>query len=297
MTPLVEDRFAELSRTTHGGNTPLAWSTLVARVLSGLALVRVTATYALLLAVVAATLAVLGPGAQGRAIDNLSTNLDNLTHGQLGTLIGSAFVTADDRVYLWLPGLVCLLALGELLWRGKGLVAAFTVGHVGATLIIAVVLAVAVVAGWLPASIADASDVGISYGAAAVVGALTAAIPVRWRPAWICFWLANAIVVATGLGSFDFTATGHAVALALGMLLSTRFRAPVSWTPVRLVLLAGGVVFGYFTFIGFSVAGTPVAGLAAALIALVARSAVSRWSSGERSQSVAPPDHSGVLAV
>ncbi|MDT7764036.1 MAG: hypothetical protein QOC63_3456, partial [Mycobacterium sp.] len=163
----------------------------MARVLSGLALVRVTATYAVLLVVVAVTLVVLGPGAQGRAIDSLSTNLDNLARGQLATLIGSAFVTADDHVYVWLPGLVCLLALGELLWRGKRLVVAFTVGHVGATLIIAVVLAIAIVLGWLPASIAGASDVGISYGAAAVLGTVTAAIPARWRPAWVCFWLAN----------------------------------------------------------------------------------------------------------
>jgi hypothetical protein len=269
----------------------------VARVLSGLALVRVTATYAVLLVVVAATLVVLGPGAQGRAIDNLSTNLDNLARGQLGTLIGSAFVTADDRIYVWLPGLVCLLALGELLWRGKRLVVAFTVGHVGATLIVAVVLAIAIVMGWLPASIAGASDVGISYGAAAVLGTLTAAIPARWRSAWVCFWLANALVVVTGLDSFDFTATGHAVALTLGVLLSTRFRSPARWTPPRLMLLAGGAAFGYSTVIGSSVAGTPVAGLAAALIALFARSAISRWSGRQRSQSVAPPDHSGALAV
>jgi hypothetical protein len=269
----------------------------VARVLSGLALVRVTTTYAVLLVIVAATLLVLGPGAQGRAIDNWSTNLDNLARGQLGTLIGSAFVTVDDHVYVWLPGLVCLLALGELLWRGKRLVVAFTVGHVGATLIIAVVLAVAIVMGWLPASIAGASDVGISYGVAAVLGTLTAAIPARWRPAWVCFWLVNALVVVTGLGSFDFTATGHAVALTLGVLLSTRFRSPARWTPLRLMLLAGGAVFGYFTLIGFSVAGTPVAGLAAALLALFARSAISRWTGRERSQSVAPPDHFGALAV
>jgi hypothetical protein len=266
-------------------------------VLSGLALVRVTAAYAVLLVVVAATLLVLGPEAQGRAIDNWSTNLDNLARGQLGTLIGSAFVTEDDHVYAWLPGLVCLLALGELLWRGKRLVVAFTLGHVGATLIIAVVLAVAIVMGWLPDSIAGASDVGISYGAAAVLGTLTAAIPARWQPAWVCFWLANAMVVATGLGSFDFTATGHAVALTLGVMLSTRFGSPARWTPLRLMLLAGGAVFGYCTLIGYSVAGTPVAGLAAALLALFARSAISRWSGRERSQSVAPPDHSGAFAV
>jgi hypothetical protein len=62
------------------------------------------------------------------------------------------------------------------------------------------------------------------------------------------------------------------------------------------MLLAGGVAFGYNALIGFS-AGAPVAGLATALIALVARSAVHRWSSRERSRSVAPLDHSDALAV
>jgi hypothetical protein len=268
----------------------------VSRVLSGLALVRVTAAYAGTLALVAAALVALGPQAQSHVIDHLSTNLHNLARGPLGTLIGSAFVTGDDRVYVWLPGLACLLTLGELLWRGKGLVVAFMIGHVGATLIIAAGLATAIVAGWLPASIADASDVGISYGAAAVLGTLTAAIPTWWRLAWVCFWLANAVLVATSLGSFDFTATGHVVALALGVLLSTRFRSPVQWTVPRLILLAGAVAFGYNALIGYS-AGAPVAGLATALIALVARSAVHRWSSREQSRSVAPPDHSGALAV
>jgi hypothetical protein len=65
---------------------------------------------------------------------------------------------------------------------------------------------------------------------------------------------------------------------------------------MRLMLLASGAAFGYNALIGFS-AGAPVAGLATALIALVTRWAVHRWSSRELSRSVAPPDHSGTLAV
>jgi hypothetical protein len=259
----------------------------MSRVLSGLASVRVTASYAVTLVLIAATLSAMGPQVQSRVVDDLSTNLHNLARGHLGTLIGSAFVTADDHIDAWLPGLACLLALGELLWRGKRLVVAFTVGHVGATLIIAAGLATAVLVGGLPTSIADASDVGISYGAAAVLGTLTAAIPPWWRLPWVCFWSANALLVVTGVNGFDFTATGHAVALTLGILLSSWFRSPARWTPWRLMLLAGGVAFGYTALIGFSVAGAPVAGLATALIALLARSAVSRWNSRARSQSVA----------
>ena len=71
-------------------------------------------------------------------IRHASTNLHNLSHGHLGTLLGSAFVVDAGPIYDWLPGLVCLLALAELLWRSARLVVAFAVGHVGATLLVAV---------------------------------------------------------------------------------------------------------------------------------------------------------------
>ena len=146
----------------------------------------------------------------------MSTNLHNLAHGHLSTLVGSAFVEDGGDVFVWLPGLVCLLALGELIWRSRGLLIAFVVGHVGATLLVAVGLVAAVEAGWLPTSVARASDVGVSYGAVCVLGALTASIPSRWRAVWIGWWLG--IGVAAALGT-DFTPFGHILALLLGLSL------------------------------------------------------------------------------
>ena len=252
---------------------------------SSLVAVRVTVAYAVTLLLVATTLLVLGPRVQDRVVSHLSTNLHNLAHGHLGTLLGSAFVTADGQVYVLLPGLVCLLALAELLWRSGRLVLAFALGHIGATLIVAVGLAAAIKFGWLPISIARASDVGLSYGAMAVLGTLTAAIPPRWRPAWIGWWLAVAlVVVASGA---DFTAAGHTVALMLGMLLSTRFRSATHWTLVRLVLLAGGVAFGYLMLIGVSLPAAPVAGSTGMLVALIARWVARRWRSRRVHQSTA----------
>jgi len=64
----------------------------VANVLS-LVAVRVTVAYAVTLLLVATTLLVLGPRVQDRVVSHLSTNLHNLAHGHLGTLVGSAFVT------------------------------------------------------------------------------------------------------------------------------------------------------------------------------------------------------------
>lgn len=206
--------------------------------------VRVTLFYAATLAAVALALYVLGPRANSEAIRQASTNLHNLGEGRIHTLIGSAFVTADGPIYVWLPGLVAILALGELLWRSGRLAVAFAVGHVGATLIVAAGLAGALAAGLLSRSIVDVADVGMSYGAVGVLGTITAAIPQRWRPAWIGWWLAVAVGAAVVSGGY-FTTAGHGVALVLGMLVGTRFGRPARWTAARWALLAGAASFGY----------------------------------------------------
>ncbi len=237
-----------------------------ARTLSGAASLRFTATYAVMLLAVSLFLTATGPHTRERVVDQMSTNLHNLAHGHLGTLIGSAFVNDDGDVYLWLPGLVCLLALGELIWRSRGLLITFAVGHIGATLIVAGGLIAAVKTGWLPISVARASDVGISYGAMCVVGALTASIPWRWRPAWAGWWIGIALVATVGA---DFTAIGHILALLLGIGLSLRLRSIARWTPIHVALLVVGAVFGYFVLSGPSVLA-PVAGAVGATIALLA---------------------------
>ena len=243
--------------------------------LSKLFLVRVTVGYAAMLVVVATTLLILGPRAEGAVISHMSTNLHNLAQGQFATLVGSAFVTSSGFIYIWLPGLLCLLALAELFWRGRRLVLAFGLGHVGATLIVAVELTVAIRFGWLPISVARASDVGISYGAVAVLGALSVAIPARWRPAWIGWWLAVAVLAV--FAGDDFTNAGHLVALVIGMWLSVRFRVAARWTPARYGLLTIGAGFGYLVLANeLPVVIAPIAGL---LGALIGHSAAHHWRS------------------
>jgi hypothetical protein len=247
-------------------DTTKRWAALATRALSRAASVRITAAYAVVLAAVSLMLTALGPHARELAVSRMSTNLHNLSHGRLTTLIGSAFVDDGGEICFCLPWLVCLLALGELIWRGKGLVIAFAVGHIGATLIVAAGLVVAVKAGWLPLSIAHASDVGVSYGAVCVLGALTASIPLRRRPAWVGWWLGIALVAASG---GDFSAVGHVLALLLGIGLSYRLPSTADWTPIRIGLLIVGSSFGYFMLSGSSVA-TTVGGLAGMLVALLA---------------------------
>ena len=176
-------------------------------------------------------------------IRHASTNLHNLSHGHLGTLLDSAFVVDAGPIYIWLPGLVCLLAVFELMYHSVRLIVAFAVGHIGATLLVAAGLTAAVEFGVLPKSVSRADDVGMSYGAVGVLGALSAAIPRRYRAAWVVWWIG--VAAAGVLVERDFTAAGHAIALVLGMLVSTRFGPPTRWTRARRVLLVVAMGFGF----------------------------------------------------
>ncbi len=206
--------------------------------------VKVTVTYATALVVMAVMLRRLGPGSRQEVIQHASTNLHNLADGSFTTLIDSAFITQSEYIHIWLPGLVALLALAELLWRSRRLVVAFAVGHVGTTLIVAVGIAAALRAGLVEGSIADAADVGMSYGAVAVLGTLTTALPRRWSAAWAGGWLALAAGSVLASGG-DFTTIGHAVALMIGMTVGTRFGEPSPWTSTRYGLLVVASAFGY----------------------------------------------------
>src|SRR5258707_3434882 len=112
--------------------------------LSRLLRVRVTAAYGSIQLAVNITLAALGPVAQDRVFRNASTNLHNLSHGHLGTLLLSAFVVDAGAIALWLPALLCLLGLAELLWRSTRLVVAFAFGQVAPTLLVAIGVAATV---------------------------------------------------------------------------------------------------------------------------------------------------------
>lgn len=228
--------------------------------------VRITLLYAVSLTVVAVLLLMVGPAAQSEVIRGVSTNLRNLGEGRIETLIGSAFVNVDGPIYLWLPGFMAMLALGELLWQSRRMVAAFLIGHLGATLIVAVGLAAGVAGGVLSTAVVDAADVGMSYGAVGVLGTYTAALPAKWRPAWVGWWLAVGAASAA-LSGGDFTNTGHAVALIIGMVVGPRFGRPAPWTTARWGLLGIAVVFGYVV-VGYnelSIPATAVFGVLGAL--------------------------------
>ena len=214
---------------------------MIGGIFARLARVQFTVGYvAVLLAISCAVLA-LGPHAHDVLVQRASTNLHNLAHGHVGTLLGSALVVDAGPLYFWLPFLTCLLALAELHLRTIQLVVAFVVGHIGATLVVAAALA--------------------------VLGAMTAVIPARWRAAWVGWWIAAGL--ASAIIGGDFTDAGHTVAVILGVLVSARFRQPIHWTPVRLLMMVASSGFGFLVLAHHwgTMAAAPVFGVLGALAA------------------------------
>ncbi len=248
---------------------------MIGGIFSGLARIRFTVGYLSVLLVVAGAIALVGPHGHDVLVQHSSTNLHNLAHGRLMTLLDSAFVVDAGPMYFWLPFLTCLLVLAELQLHTMRVLTAFLVGHVGATLVVAAILAAAVELEWMPVSITRAPDTGMSYGALAVLGALTATIPRRWWPAWIGWWVSAGITAA--VVDADFTNVGHSVAVILGVLVAATFRQPVRWTPLRAIMLVNSAGFGFLVLahhwwsmpivLGFGAVGAALVAFAAYRIA------------------------------
>ncbi|WP_330252554.1 hypothetical protein OG874_41925 [Nocardia sp. NBC_00565] len=205
---------------------------------------RLPATFGYLAALVAVTavFSALSDSAQTRMVLHASTNLHNLLSGRIGTVFSSALVIGDaSAAWVIIPLLGCLLALAELRFGAVHMVHVFMAGHIGATLLVAGGLWIAIEADWLPASIRWTQDVGVSYGAMALIGAIVVAIPHRWRIAWATAWF---IVAAEGvLIEQTFTNVGHLLAFCIGTavgfgMLHTKAASTRRLTRVESALLA-----------------------------------------------------------
>ncbi|QIS01970.1 hypothetical protein F5X71_06260 [Nocardia brasiliensis] len=217
---------------------------------------RVPATIGYLAALVLVTsiFSVLSDSAQSNVVLHASTNLHNLLQGRVVTLLSSALVIGDVGVaWLIMPMLACLLALAELRFGALHMVRVFLAGHIGATLLVAAGLWVAVEFDWLPASVRWSEDVGISYGAMALIGALVFVVPRRSRIPWAAGWFVAA-VGGVLLGQ-SFTSVGHLLAFCIGSgvgygMIRTKTPVTRAFTKVELALLgtsavlAGAVLFG-----------------------------------------------------
>ncbi|WP_456823647.1 rhomboid-like protein [Cellulomonas sp. P5_E12] len=171
-------------------------------------------------AVTIVTMAVLlqPDGRQEEILARVSGNLNNLRVEPLLSMLGSAFVVESvGGLLLVVPLLVVLAYLQRFVGRLASLVVGLA-GHVGAGLIVAAGLATGIFHGFVDESVAEATDVGVSYVMAAAMGFLVLAVPPRWRwwylGATAIFWLLPGAINRT------FTDAGHASALTIGLLLA-----------------------------------------------------------------------------
>lgn len=193
---------------------------------------RLTATlaYTAALSLVTVVTSQLDDGSREWLVRTASTNLHNLGRGHLSTLITSAFITTEPSATWWLA-LVGLMALIELRWGSWRAVGVFAAGHIGATVLVAVGLAIGVQQGWASQDVAHAVDVGISYGVLALVGAITAELPAPGRPVWALTWVLASVTAA--LTGRDFTSVGHVCALGIGLAIAAAqvHRRAITGTP------------------------------------------------------------------
>jgi hypothetical protein len=145
----------------------------------------------------------------------LSTNIVNLTHIPVRSIIASAFI-GDGPWFVTAALVAAAVGLLERRFGSLRALAVFASGHVLATLLTEGGVWVGVHAGWLPVADRDQIDVGISYGLWAAVGAGLVLLPRRWR------YLAIPVGLFGVLVPFvldpDMTSTGHICALLIGLV-------------------------------------------------------------------------------
>lgn len=170
--------------------------------------------YALVVLGVALVLHLQPAHDQVALVQDSSTNIDNLRHFPLRVLLLSAVVVPDPEGLLILVPLVVFFTACQR-WLGRiSSIVVFGIGHVGATLFVAVVLVSQLTRGRLDPGIVHAPDVGVSYGLACLAGLLAARTARRLR--WAYVLVTAGILVTVLILAPDFTALGHVVAFGLG---------------------------------------------------------------------------------
>lgn len=166
------------------------------------------------------------------ALQHASTNLEGLAQRPLTVLVSSAFwiesVGLAPYAGFMTVALLVLAPLERQLGTGRWLLA-FASGHVGASLLSAAGLRVAVGAGWIDRSIVHVVDVGWSYGTLAVAAAGTFVQPRHRRKLWAAGVVGTAIVM---MGTHPtFTDAGHALAVAIGFAIGPRLASGLPSAP------------------------------------------------------------------
>ena len=156
-----------------------------------------------------------------------STNLHHLARDPMRVLFSSAFWVGSLPDWLAWVALLSIFAAPVERWIGTGrTVLVFFLGHVGATLVTAAGLSVALHADLVESSVVNARDVGASYGFAAVAAVLAYRFSGRQRGLYVAAVIS---VTAVSLAlDHNFTDWGHLIAVVIGFACHplVRRRAP-----------------------------------------------------------------------
>ncbi|MDH6574581.1 rhomboid-like protein [Kitasatospora sp. MAP5-34] len=182
-----------------------------------LARVPLTATYVLLLTLVAWWLAGQSRSGRARFIRHNSSNVHHMEVGKWWTMFTSGLVVDGVPAWLGIAAVAVAVGLAEWRWGALRAGAVFVFGHLGATLLTEGAMWVMLVA-HIPGALSHARDVGISYGLVATVGGLLGlgSPPLRRYGLPV---LALALATAWALDQ-QLADAGHLVALGLGVLAS-----------------------------------------------------------------------------
>jgi len=144
-----------------------------------------------------------------------STNLNHLASDPLPVLVSSAFwLASPEQLAGWAVLFTLVLAPVERRVGGWRLGGVFALGHVGATLVTAAGVWIALRLDLVERRIADARDVGASYGFLAVAAALVYLLHPALRRPYAAALLG--LVAADAAIQRDFTGYGHVAAVVIG---------------------------------------------------------------------------------
>lgn len=143
-----------------------------------------------------------------------STSLRELTTSPVTVLIRSALYVSPLELIVWWVLFTVVVARLEHRFGSARIMAGFAIGHVGASLLVALLTWGAISTGQAGESAAHGIDVGASYGFAALAAMFTYLGTRRRRFIWAALVV---LVVAANLAwFFDGTALGHAIGALLG---------------------------------------------------------------------------------
>ncbi|WP_239334105.1 rhomboid-like protein [Frankia sp. CiP3] len=166
-----------------------------------------------------------------------STNLTGLRTRPLYVLLASACWLDGFSFFPSAAAVAAVVAPLERMIGSRPALGVFATGHIGASLLVAGGLAAGRAMRLVDDSVTDAVDVGASYGLIACGAVLAAALPSgrRWP-------LAGALTAGLALDMArepDFTAAGHLLSAALGLLCSQYLRRR---RPLRRPAAPNGIV-------------------------------------------------------